>query len=270
MEKITFDEERMLEALQRSGYLFESEISKLLTEKDYFVESNKIITDHFTGKGREIDLIAECYGNLNKVEKCISKSILVFEIKNLSAPLILMTEFHETPNVESYYAIKEYITKPEGIEYYRNTFYNHFLEDRFVFTQYCSFQEKKDKKAELMALHPENIYQGLQKIVQYCDEQTGDPDAEYQSEYFRHFYYIPILLISDDLFELHLADGNVPKFVKVESSILMYKYQVKEEPNLAYIFVTTKNGLLPLLDKIRNMEVDTEEEMIKQKKRNVT
>lgn len=269
MDKIKFSEDRMMGALKRSGYLFESEMSKLLSKLDYFVESNKIIKDKFTGKGREIDLIAEFNEyQRSSADKCYSKSKLVFEIKNISAPLCLITEFQNSPNVESWYAVKEYITQPKDVEYYPYVFSDLMLDENPIFTQYCSFQEKKEKNAELMALHPENIYQGLQKIVQYCDEKIGDPNVDHFDEYFRHFYYIPVLLVSDDLYEVHLTENN-PIFKKVDSSILMYNYQSDEKPNLAYVFVVTQKGLLPFLAKTKELEEKTEKWMIGSKKRSV-
>jgi hypothetical protein len=51
--------EEMLEALNRSGYLMESEIASMLAEFGFFIETNQVIEDKFTGKSREIDLLAE-------------------------------------------------------------------------------------------------------------------------------------------------------------------------------------------------------------------
>lgn len=57
--KITTKE--MLDALNRSGYLLESEISRILDDAGFFIESNQVVEDPITGKSREIDLVAEYY-----------------------------------------------------------------------------------------------------------------------------------------------------------------------------------------------------------------
>lgn len=146
MDKIKFDEKKVLDALSRSGYLFESEISKKLTNMGYFVESNKVVIDKFTGKSREIDLIAE-YGNdvFNRdySHKCYCKIKFAFEIKNTSSPVLVLTEYQNSINDEIWSSIKDYITVPKGIEYYSQVSEELIYNNKSLYTQYCSFQEKK-------------------------------------------------------------------------------------------------------------------------------
>jgi hypothetical protein len=61
MEKIEFSENEIIDALQRSGYLFESEISQYLSQSGFFVESNQVILDPITRKNRELDLIVRAH-----------------------------------------------------------------------------------------------------------------------------------------------------------------------------------------------------------------
>lgn len=157
----------MIEALNRSGYLLESEISSFLANQGFFVETNQVIEDSITGKSREIDLIAEYYEHKPERSsyKCASKINFVFEIKNNLFPIVLLTQFSFTPNIEDWMGLKEALTIPEKIDYDTfNSYYESLIHQskNSIYTQYCSFHKKKEND-ELMALHPEVIYSGLMK-----------------------------------------------------------------------------------------------------------
>ena len=166
------EKNEMIESLKRSGYLLESQISKILSQNSFFVESNQVIKDPITGKSREIDLIAEYHDFDREVStKCRAKIKYVFEIKKNDAPIVLMTQFEHSPNIEDWYGLKEYLTIPENISYNTSeVFWEELVQQKrgSIFTQYCSFQKKKGND-ELMALHPDNIHNGLSKIVQHCE-----------------------------------------------------------------------------------------------------
>ncbi len=259
-------EEKMLEALKRSGYLLESEISSSLSKAGFFVESNQAIEDPITGKSREIDITAEYYRYVE--EKVICKTKFVFELKNNRLPLILLTKAEPSPNIEAWCGLKEAFTLPVGIDYrLHDSFYTSLIENEKVktYTQYCSFQKKKNKD-ELMAFHPDNIHSGLSKIVEYCESrlelfEIGNPESISANEHFRHFLYMPILLINEDLYEM-----QEEKLIKVESSILVFNYHYKKESKMAYIFVVTKKGFSDFMDKIITLEKSNELKMVKIKK----
>lgn len=273
MEIIEPNESDMLEALGRSGYLLESQISKILSSAGFFIQTNQMIKDPISGKNREVDLIAE-YDNFKPRQsenRCFSKIHFVFEIKNTSAPLVLLTNFEYSPRIEDWFGLKERITIPKGVKYDTyDAFYEHIIKkDKFsIFTQYCSFQKKKANE-ELMALHPDNIHEGLSKITQYCEEQIGERFYENDKfDYLRHFIYLPILLIRDDLFELHYDDDNV-SLKRVESSILVYNYLKDELPEMAYVFVVTKKGFGQFMQKMLDVENKIELEMIEKRQNGI-
>lgn len=257
--KLTLDE--MTEALKRSGYLLESEISSLLSKTGFFVESNQVILDPLTGKSRELDLLAEFYehrpasGDL----RCCSIVKYAFEIKNNIYPLVLLTQFKSSPNIENWLGLKEALNLPEGIKYDSSeSYYDNLINERseHIFSQFCSFQKKKANE-DLMAVHPENLHPGLMKLVQYCEEQVEmmDTDLIYESprnekmDYFRHFLYLPVLLINDDLYEF--KDG---KMEKRESSVLVFNYHYKGDPKMAYVFVLTKPGFKSFIYQMIELE----------------
>lgn len=265
--------EEMLEALNRSGYLMESEISSMLAEFGFFIESNQVIEDKFTGKSREIDLIAEYYNykEKNSGYKTASKIKFIFEIKNNLFPIVLLTKWESSPNIEDWTGLKEALTIPDKIQYDWYDSYNKRLiqNNKRIFTQYCSFQKKKVND-ELMALHPDNIHEGLSKITQYCEEMVKiydkdllyeRTDSDYKDDYFRHFLFMPVLLINDELFELQ---DN--KLKQVDSSVLVYNYHFAKEPKMAYVFVITKKGFPKFIEQMVKIDEEVEEIMIKIKK----
>ncbi|UPT69344.1 MAG: hypothetical protein M0D53_08900 [Flavobacterium sp. JAD_PAG50586_2] len=272
MEKINFDEKEIIEALERSGYLFESEISKLLIEQKYFVETNKVIKDSYTGKSREIDLVAEFFDHdpKSRKNKCFNRVKFVVEMKNISAPLVLLTEFQNSEYAQDWEAIKEIMTMQRDEEFFSNIYWHRFtLENKFsIFTQYCSFQ-RKNRNDQLMALHPDNIYSGLSKICQYCEEELSRinnlPNYD-DDEYLRNYLFLPVLLISDDLYELKHSEDNSPSLSKSECSLLLYNYHYEDRPKMAYIFVVTKAGLQNLLDFVKTVKLEVLEDMIMQKR----
>ncbi|MEJ1395797.1 MAG: hypothetical protein RPU64_16630 [Candidatus Sedimenticola sp. (ex Thyasira tokunagai)] len=265
--------EEMLEALSRSGYLLEAEISKRLIELSFFVETNIVIEDPVSGKSREIDMAAEYYdwNAPASVEKAKAKIEFVFEIKNNIFPLVLLNEFDFSPRVEDWVGLKEAITSPNTVNYdqYEN-YYEPLIANKrgHIFSQYCSFQKKK-QNSELMAMHPENIHSGLAKIIQYCEEcaegwgEESEEDEAHVETYLRHFLCMPVLVIKDNLYEL--KDG---KLIKTDSSILVVNYYHKNLPTMAYVFVITKNGLDSFLEQTLQLESEINDKLIALRKNN--
>ena len=267
-KSIKISEKEMLDALNRSGYLLEAEISRILAEAGFFIETNQVIDDPITGKSREIDLIAE-YFNYDEALSSFNVAAnvyYVFEIKNNLFPVILLTQFEFTPRIEDWTGLKEALTVPEGLIYedWHEGFYEYLIRSKKppIYTQYCSFQKKKEND-KLMALHPDNIHSGLAKITQYCEEMVKmyDTDLIYENpnkdKYFRHFLFLPILLINDDLYELK-KDG----LERVDSSILVYNYHYDKDPKMAYIFVVTKKGFPIFMKSMMELEDKVERRMI--------
>src|SRR5690606_230723 len=272
MQKLEFNEKEFIESLERSGYLLESEISEYLNKSGFITENNQVIIDPFTGKSREIDLTAEYFNFRERVSetKCVAKVRFVFEIKNNSAPIVLLTKFEHSPNLEAWLGLKRWITIPEELKnLHYDGYWNKLIwsKDNSIFSQYCSFQKKKANE-ELMALHPENIHAGLSKITQYCEEAIDRAGyIEVENEYWRDFIYIPVLLINDDLYELH-NNGKEYNLDKVESSMLVYNYHYKNNFSMTYVYVVTKDGFSNFLDSTLKIEEEIETEMIELRKKN--
>lgn len=268
-EKTSITKDDLLEAIKRSGYLLESEIANSLAKLGFFVESNQVIEDPITGKSREIDLTAEYYDrdNRNGIEhRACAKVNFVFEIKNNIYPLVLMTRFEFSPNLEIWESVKEIETRPSGITASTDGYYDRLLlNNERIFTQYCSFEIKKSgrNKEEFFASHPEQVHSGLSKITQYCEEAIALWEGrEEGEEYYRKFLYMPVLLINDDLFEMEVEVGKEPILHKVEESRLLFNYHYKSIPRLATVWVVTRSGFDRFIKKIVSMERLLEHEMV--------
>lgn len=251
-------EEEIIKAIKKSGYLFESEISKFLADNKFFVESNVIFQDPITGKNREIDLVAETYNDFATYseDKVSCKICYYFELKNNELPLVLMTRLQFNPNTPEE-VFKEVISIPDEIKY--DTFHAFIEElystDHSFYTQYCSFTQK-NKKDEIMASHPDELYISLAKLCWYCEKRTVETNEWFEestSKYFRHWLNVPVLLISKDLYELTVGE-NEPKLNKVKYSRLLLNFHYNDTPTSTVIFVVTKEHLKEWLEEMDTLE----------------
>ncbi len=250
-------EEQILIAISKSGYLFESEISKFLADNGFFVESNVIFQDPITGKNREIDIVAETYNDFSTgdFDRVSCKICYYFELKNNDFPLVLMTKLQFNPNTPDD-IFKEILTVPSGIDYDSYSLFTEQLYDpnQNFYTQYCSFTKKKDN--EIMASHPEELYSSLSKLCWYCEKRTIETNQlfeEMTNEYFRHWLNVPVLLMNNDLYELTVGEGN-PKLEKVKYSRLLLNFHFNDRPTSAVIYVVTKDYLNDWLSEMDKLE----------------
>ncbi len=263
-------EAEIVESLSRSGYLFESEIISKLSKLNYFVESNIPMLDPSTLKTREIDLTAE-YSHPERngnYEIVMAHTKFVFEIKNNdNFPLVLLTKYEHSPNVDIWDALKVSLSLPLDLE---NYFFDNFfdalvdLDSPELYTQYCSFMRKKDKeKNELMAYHPEILYSGLLKLGQYCEQKNG-----YRiSDWFRSHLHLPVVLLNDDLYEFEIDSTGKNNLRKVDCSKLLFSYHFEDRPRQAIIYIVTKAGLDDFLIKIRDAEELVKKNMLDARER---
>ena len=262
----------MIDAIRRSGYLLEAELSEILSKTGFFVESNRVIKDPVTGKSREIDLIAEydtIFSERKMRDRVIASTKFIIEAKNNPHPMVLMTNLKWNPSIELTLTLKEVITETEGV--------HHSLEDGFfgrligfgtieetnIYTQYCTFRKKKDSgKDELMAWHPDEFHEGLMKIIQYCDEEMEEWEDSEPDDYLRDFLYLPVIVLGGDLYELKTEENNQqPILQKVDSSKLLYNYHKDDVPRSGLIYVVTRHGFSDFIKKMLDIEQTIEEEM---------
>jgi len=260
-KSLTITELEMLEALKRSGYMLESEAAQKLVDWGFFVQTGQVVEDPITGKGREIDIIANSFGNNNSHSdvRILTQIEYVFEVKNNLYPIVLLTEFRDSPYIESWTGLKERHTKPKDVKYhdYHEAYFERLIEkNKNIYTQYCSFHKKRGKD-DLMASHPERFHESISKIILHCDDiidERDNDDAE--TTFFRHFIYMPILLVRGELYELHEN-----KLVEVTSSTLVTNYYHNSERKMAFVFVVTRDGFQEFMRQTQEMERDVAMEM---------
>lgn len=258
----------MIDAIRRSGYLIESQISEMLSNAGFFVESNQVIKDPLTGKSREIDLLAEYYSYQEGRQRTAANVKFTFEVKNNLYPLVLMTELKSTPNIEIWESLREVITQAESTEHsIEDGFYGNLIGDKTngIFTQYCTFKRKKDsKESELMAFHPDEFHDGLVKIVQHCDEQAAFWQDKESDGFFRDFLYLPVVVLGGELYELPI--DVTPKLRQVQTSRLLYNYHWGDEPRCAVIYIVTMEGFRSFINNIIEVERRIEDQMAQKNK----
>lgn len=269
------DEKALIEAIERAGYLLEAKVAEVMTKHGLFVESNIMIEDPLTGKSREIDLEAEFDVIFRPITNHTMANIdFICEVKNNPYPFVLLSRFQHSPNTELWDSIKNIVTLPEIFQdkdryslLHDLDFYDELIgkKDVKVFTQYCSFQPKKsnEKNNELMAWHPEFLYDSLSKITMRSEKKIEWWDDKKTDKYFRDFLFMPVLIIRDDLYELELGEGDKgPTLKKVKQSYLLHNYHYNSEPKSATIFVVTFDGLADFITQMASIKEKVEKNLI--------
>ena len=257
--------DQILKAISKSGYLFESEISKFLSDNGYFVESNVIFQDPITDKNREIDIVAETYKDFSSNEfKVNCKIRYFFELKNNEFPLVLLTKLQFNPNTPDD-LFKEVITIPDDVKYdsYEGFYKSLYNLDISFYTQYCSFSKKRNN--EIMASHPDELYSSLSKLCWYCEKETIDRNQlfeEMTNQYCRHWLYLPVLLINNELYELNVSDKG-PDLASVKYSRLFLNFYFYDRPTSIVVYVVTKQYLKEWLNEMSILEDKTRSKMKK-------
>jgi len=260
-------ETEMLQSLQRSGYLLESAVARQFVDKGFFVETNQVVKDPFTGKSREIDLQAQ-NGHYDEESGRLGVYVNIHftcEIKNNLYPTVLLTPYFFTPFGDERGGLKQGQTgsgfqEELDIDKFPDLFsiYSSYPSAR-VYTQYCSFT-RKDKGKELMAEHPEALYAGLSKITQCCEEfveyWNNYPlkDQEDADRVHRNLLYLPVVILKDDLYELNVNGADEHVFTKVPYSRLLFSYHYKEVPQSAMVYFVSQPGLDSFIDNMLKAE----------------
>lgn len=255
---------KMSEALIRSGYLMESRIVTSLAKAGYFIEPNQKIADLKTGKSREIDLIAELWDYAPEIFRKYKLSVsarFVCEAKNNPNPVVLLTKLPFSPNIEVWEAIKEGRTGLFRNDYSDPSFQDLLLDERPIFTQYCSFKPKKaGDKSEWVAWHPDDFNEDLEKIIYYCDEEIGFVN-DMSDEYNRLHIYLPVVILGGDLY-LSEPGARSINLKKVDAGFYMH-FGIKNDVHfLALVAFVTEKYLLKFFEKTNDIAQQLEQQAI--------
>ncbi len=243
-------------ALERSGYLMESRLVRLITAADFFVEPNVSHKDPRTGKAREIDLTAESIPRLFDQGVCV-KTTFVIEAVNNRYPIILLTERPSSPNADFDNYLK-FGTTPDS-----PTFLNgiHLYDEKNanwdnLFSQFCALS-KKNSKDEFMTNHPDDIYSSLLKAAEYTEDQVNsftEWTNTYTDEYWRLFFWQPILVLSGQLLTAKFSPGGSILLQEVPLARLEFNWHNGDSRKTTIIEFIQENFLLEHMNTIRDQD----------------
>lgn len=245
-------ESLMSEALLRSGYLLETRIIKALIQNRFFVEPNQRILDPVTGKSREIDLIAELWDDVHdtnrKVKVCVSAHFIC-EAKNNPYPVVLLTELPFSPALAIWESLHEGKTGFFKEEHLDQSFFEYIDNKYKTYTQYCSFKPKKTgKNSELMALHPDDFHDDLEKIISYC-RQEATQVSTWEDDYHRLFLYLPVVILGGALYIAEPQDDTMA-LTKVDAAFHMHFNIHDGHQNLSLVLFVTEGHFMELFQEL--------------------
>lgn len=249
------------DALERSGYLMESRLVRLLTAADFFVEPNVSHKDPRTGKAREIDMTAESSSGSFRRGVCV-KTTFVIEAVNNRFPIVLLTERPSSPNADFESYVK-FGTSPNPCPFLNEI---HIYDEKGadwnnLFSQFCALS-KKSGKEELMASHPDDIYSSLLKAAEYTEDQVAEFEAWTENEtgkYWRLFVWHPMLVVSGQLLTAKFSPEGTVLLQEVQIARLEFNWHDGDSRKATVIEVVREDFLLQRLDAIRAQDDSLEE-----------
>lgn len=198
MNQEKFSKEDILEAVNRSGYLFEQEVGNLMEAFEYHVYSNEPFLDVDEGKSREIDISA--YKRILVHEEFVISVRIIVECKNSSNPMVFLKRNKNSndirvprsvifPSINTLAIIKNYIRNYSFTTTESN-------DNTQKYMQFCKII-RNGKKIE--AQHTgviDNIIYPQIKALNYYKEKFKKIEGKYLS------IIIPVVVINTDLYEI--------------------------------------------------------------------
>jgi hypothetical protein len=260
-ESISIEEVKA--CLNRSGYLMESRLVRLLSDAGFFVEPNVAHQDPRTGKAREIDLVAEDAHGSYYYGACV-KTTFVIEAINNRFPIVLLTERPSTPNADFESYIK-FACTPEPC-----SFLNEFsvydeknVDWHNLFSQYCALT-KKSGRDEFMASHPDDMHSSLLKLAEYAEDELShfqEWTSEQEGEYWRLVFWQPILVVSGQLMSAKVGTDGTIQLQEVPLARLEFNWHDEDVRRTTVIEVIREDFLLERLNAVREHDGRSAERM---------
>jgi len=272
---------QMKAAIERSGYLLETEIAGIVRDQGYFVIPNHAFRDPESGENREIDIFAISAKAIKRKKEDFIFPILLIECKNIQSPLVFFS--HE--EVPSRYivgdlqisGIPKEIKTQDGFdediaEYLGLEKICHYYKAGSISTQFCAIVPK-DKG--FIATHKidsplGNLYESMIlpviKALHYEKEEHENsyyPDPK--SETINLQFYYPIIVIIGSLFGCLLKGSGQPTYKKVQRVNFLRRYESAKISGEYRIDIVVNEGLEELLREIDD-EIGMIAKRIKQKR----
>lgn len=254
----------MQDALIRSGYLLEYRLASLLEEIGYQVDINCCYPDPLSDKTREFDLMASQEHELSRRTVDRISHHLLIECINNSQPLVVF------PREESSYTIPYpklvirglplYVKalntdlKFESIQSVLDIANCHYCAGTIA-TQWCTFQPKKNKAEEWMALHDDSQFTDIVKLCDAIDYFSGGNETYWGSndEFVDCDIFYPILVLQGELYEA-IATKRGVRLKKVPHVQFFRAVASKDRVSTYQIDIVTEKNFQKLLE-ILELEV---------------
>ncbi len=268
-------EDKMKEAVNRSGYLLEQRVEDVLKENGFQINYENYFRDDITDKIREIDVVASEDLSSQKLGHQLRTGRhsylnyrLICECKNNFQPLVFFRQkdfkkkefiessqmiIHEVwPNAETSISLSD---EDKFVESPYFTMSNHYYSNEILSNQYCTFQLKSNDKWE--ANHSEdqnNIFSTLIKASLAHKKKLKDEFKDIDSnecEYKASFIF-PIIIYQGDLYITNDSKNGDVELDKIDHLVYLIHYKDKSSERMFAIDVITESYLPELITKIRN------------------
>jgi hypothetical protein len=259
---ITKDE--IIAAINSSGYLIEQRIEQILARQGYFIQTSDAYLDDETDKSREVDLTAQkVFKVMGDQEHRVSTNLII-ECENNQQPVVFFK--NSQSSVFDYNEIK-YSGTPSNVfvdrktvpidEYLGFSDFHHY-KHAYNYTQYCSFQQKKDN-TKWLALHLDTQHDSFTNLI----KSTEFKRRTYYNNYVKplegrenfinlHFFY-PILVLQGGIIEAY--QGKDELILNDIPFLLFRKQIIKNQDPASYKIAVVTEGFLPQYLKFLDKEM---------------
>ena len=269
----------MRKALSRSGYLLEQRCEDIMRERIFLVETNTAYPDEFTGKSRELDIRASCFGKAGPNEIDFVTGMILCECQNNIQPVVFFTK-EPIAAFLHYYQIKvsgmpskilakdatgeSFIALSEFLDMKK---YHHYCKGRIA-TQYCTFQLRKDKP-EWIALHQEEQHDSIMVLIAAVEAEIKQFDESWvpprdEPEPIDIQIYYPLIVLQGPLYEAFPVEGQL-KLRKSNHIQFRKEYHSASRHDTYQIDVITEPFLADYLALVES-EIEKTAKLLRQRK----
>ena len=174
--------DEMVQALQRSGYLMEARVNRVIRDREWFTNPNNYIPDPITGTPRESDLIAERPFPIVEGEFHVFSSVAAIECVNNDQPLVFLSRVPDDQSRTHLFlrfgGFPKTIEVPQGRDDVDDgipiaSVLGSDLSHRFfqvpAYDMYCTFSQrnkaKHDDPESWRAEQPKDFYESFKKVI---------------------------------------------------------------------------------------------------------
>lgn len=237
-EKSRTLEDYLIEKVKESGYPLEIEISTLL-DKEYVVFNTQYYFDEEIKQGRDIDIYAIPYANLDfftddelveKTAPFLLRNEIAVECKKsktyawvfFTRPLVPVTFLHISGQYLDKFSQTDTPSLVESLFFDKLVL--HYDEFKEAAIAYDEIKKKKAKK-EGKAKSKREIFKGVNQLVKFICYEKGSPaEPNVFKKDFRIWIFFPIIVFDGDMYRVNLELGE-PKLEKKKHILVKTSYR---------------------------------------------